>query len=61
MSEVLLEVSGLEVVFDGFRAIDGVDLSIRAGELRFLIGPNGAGKTTLIDVITGLTRPASGS
>jgi urea transport system ATP-binding protein len=59
--DVLLEVSGLEVVFDGFRAIDGVDLAIRAGELRFLIGPNGAGKTTLIDVITGLTRPTSGS
>ncbi|HEY0409691.1 MAG TPA: ATP-binding cassette domain-containing protein, partial [Candidatus Dormibacteraeota bacterium] len=61
MSGALLEVSGLEVVFDGFRAIDGVDLAIRRGELRFLIGPNGAGKTTLIDVITGLTRPTSGS
>ena len=58
---MLLEVSGLEVVFDGFRAIDGVDLSVRSGELRFLIGPNGAGKTTLIDVVTGLTRPAAGS
>ncbi len=59
--DVLLEVSGLEVVFDGFRAVDGVDLAVRSGELRFLIGPNGAGKTTLIDVITGLTRPATGS
>ncbi|MFC5750059.1 urea ABC transporter ATP-binding protein UrtD [Actinomadura rugatobispora] len=57
----LLEIRGLEVVFDGFRAIDGVDLTVRQGELRFLIGPNGAGKTTLIDVITGLTRPAAGS
>ncbi len=57
----LLEVRGLEVVFDGFRAIDGLDISIDTGELRFLIGPNGAGKTTLLDVITGLTRPASGS
>lgn len=57
----LLEIRGLEVVFDGFRAVNGVDLTVREGELRFLIGPNGAGKTTLIDVITGLTRPASGT
>ncbi|REE99311.1 urea ABC transporter ATP-binding protein UrtD [Thermomonospora umbrina] len=57
----LLEIRGLEVVFDGFRALDGVDLTVDQGELRFLIGPNGAGKTTLIDVITGLTRPAGGT
>ncbi|WP_067479771.1 urea ABC transporter ATP-binding protein UrtD [Actinomadura hibisca] len=57
----LLEIRGLEVVFDGFKALGGVDLTVAAGELRFLIGPNGAGKTTLIDVITGLTRPAAGT
>jgi urea transport system ATP-binding protein len=57
----LLEIRGLEVVFDGFRAIDSVDLTVQAGELRFLIGPNGAGKTTIIDVVTGLTRPTAGS
>lgn len=57
----LLQIRGLEVVFDGFRAVNGVDLTVGEGELRFLIGPNGAGKTTLIDVITGLTRPASGT
>lgn len=57
----LLEIQQLEVVFDGFRALDGVDLRLDAGELRFLIGPNGAGKTTLIDVVTGLTRPVGGS
>nr|WP_204064469.1 urea ABC transporter ATP-binding protein UrtD [Planobispora siamensis] len=56
----MIEVRGLSVVFDGFRALDGVDLTVERGELRFLIGPNGAGKTTLIDVVTGLTRPASG-
>jgi urea transport system ATP-binding protein len=61
MTETLLEVRGLEVVFDGFRAIDGVDLTVEEGEVRFLIGPNGAGKTTLIDVVTGLTRPAAGA
>ncbi|GAA2854714.1 urea ABC transporter ATP-binding protein UrtD [Streptosporangium fragile] len=56
----MLQVRGLSVVFDGFRAIDGIDLSVEQGELRFLIGPNGAGKTTLVDVITGLTRPTTG-
>ncbi|MDI2130455.1 urea ABC transporter ATP-binding protein UrtD [Yinghuangia seranimata] len=59
--EPLLRVTGLSVVFDGFRAIDGVDLTVAEGELRFLIGPNGAGKTTLIDVVTGLTRPTEGT
>jgi urea transport system ATP-binding protein len=48
-------------VFSGFPAITDLDFTLEPGELRFLIGPNGAGKTTLIDVITGLTRPASGS
>jgi len=57
----LLEIRGLEVVFDGFRAIDGLDLDVVEGEVRFLIGPNGAGKTTLIDVVTGLTSPMAGS
>jgi urea transport system ATP-binding protein len=56
----VLEVRGLAVDFDGFRALDGVDLTVQEGELRFLIGPNGAGKTTLIDCITGLTAPAEG-
>ncbi len=56
----LLQVTGLAVEFDGFRALDGVHLTVDAGELRFLIGPNGAGKTTLVDVVTGLTRPTGG-
>jgi urea transport system ATP-binding protein len=56
----LLEVRGLAVELDGFRALDGVDLTVRRGELRFLIGPNGAGKTTLVDVVTGLTRATQG-
>ncbi|MGI8807776.1 MAG: urea ABC transporter ATP-binding protein UrtD [Acidimicrobiales bacterium] len=57
----LLEVRDLEVVFDGFRAVDKLDITIDEGEVRFLIGPNGAGKTTLIDVVTGLTKPAGGT
>ena len=54
-----LEVQGLTVEFDGFRAVDGVDLTLLQGRLHFLIGPNGAGKTTLVDALTGLV-PATG-
>jgi urea transport system ATP-binding protein len=57
----LLELRGLVVDFDGFKAIDGVDLTVEQGELRFLIGPNGAGKTTLVDIVTGLTRLTEGT
>ncbi|NDE76863.1 MAG: ATP-binding cassette domain-containing protein [Proteobacteria bacterium] len=57
----MLEVRGVTVGFDGFTVLDGLDLTITRGELRFLIGPNGAGKTTLLDIITGRTRPASGT
>ncbi|MBG6182972.1 urea transport system ATP-binding protein [Arthrobacter sp. CAN_A214] len=54
------QIRNLRVSFDGFPAVDGVDLDLAQGDLRFLIGPNGAGKTTLIDAVTGLV-PASGS
>lgn len=57
----LLEIRDLVVSFDGFRAVDGVDLTVEQGELRFLIGPNGAGKTTIVDMITGLTKATEGS
>ena len=60
MSVPLLEVRGLTVSFDGFKAIDALDFTVDEGELRFLIGPNGAGKTTLLDVVTGLTRATTG-
>jgi urea transport system ATP-binding protein len=55
-----LRIRDLRVVFDGFAAVDGVDLDVPPGDLRFLIGPNGAGKTTLVDAVTGLVK-ASGS
>jgi urea transport system ATP-binding protein len=55
-----LEIRQLRVSFDGFTAVDGVDLHVRPGDLRFLIGPNGAGKTTLVDAVTGLVK-ATGS
>ncbi|WP_396644754.1 urea ABC transporter ATP-binding protein UrtD [Microbacterium sp.] len=55
-----VQVSGLTVSFDGFTAVDHVDLTLRPGEVHFLIGPNGAGKTTLVDALTGLV-PATGT
>src|SRR3989449_11765986 len=56
-----LQLADLTVSFDGFKALDGLSLTIDAGELRCVIGPNGAGKTTMMDVITGKTRPDDGS
>jgi urea transport system ATP-binding protein len=58
---VILYLEGVSVSFDGFKAIDDLNLYIDAGELRCIIGPNGAGKTTMMDIITGKTRPDSGS
>jgi urea transport system ATP-binding protein len=57
----LLEVSGVSVTFDGFRAINNLSFSIGAQELRAIIGPNGAGKTTFMDIVTGKTRPDRGT
>jgi len=57
----ILYLEGITVSFDGFKAIDDLNLYIDAGELRCIIGPNGAGKTTMMDVITGKTRPDAGS
>jgi len=56
----LLEVSGVSVSFDGFKAINNLSFSIAEGELRAVIGPNGAGKTTFMDIVTGKTRPDEG-
>jgi urea transport system ATP-binding protein len=56
----LLEVSGVSVSFDGFKAINNLSFAIGAAELRAVIGPNGAGKTTFMDIVTGKTRPDEG-
>jgi len=58
--KTLLEVSGVSVTFDGFRAINNLSIQIGEPELRAVIGPNGAGKTTFMDIITGKTRPDEG-
>ena len=56
----LLEVSGVSVSFDGFKAINNLSFQIGNAELRAIIGPNGAGKTTFMDIVTGKTRPDEG-
>lgn len=56
----LLEVSGVSVTFDGFRAINNLSFRVGSSELRAIIGPNGAGKTTFMDIVTGKTRPDEG-
>ena len=57
----ILYLEDVSVSFDGFKAIKNLNLYIEAGELRCIIGPNGAGKTTMMDIITGKTRPDTGS
>ncbi len=57
----ILYIEDVNVSFDGFKAINGLSLDIAPGELRCIIGPNGAGKTTMMDIITGKTRPDSGT
>lgn len=57
---IILYLEGLNKSFDGFKAINDLNLYIEAGELRCIIGPNGAGKSTMMDIITGKTRPDTG-
>ncbi|MEM9239896.1 MAG: urea ABC transporter ATP-binding protein UrtD [Pseudomonadota bacterium] len=56
----LLEVSGVSVSFDGFKAINNLTFAIGEAEMRAVIGPNGAGKTTFMDIVTGKTKPDEG-
>ena len=60
-SPITLAIEDLTVSFDGFKAVDGVNLYVEKNELRVIIGPNGAGKTTLLDLICGKTKASSGS
>ena len=57
----ILYLEDVTVSFDGFKAVNDLNLTIDDGELRCIIGPNGAGKTTMMDIITGKTRPDRGS
>jgi ABC-type branched-subunit amino acid transport system ATPase component/ABC-type branched-subunit amino acid transport system permease subunit len=57
---VLLELRDLKRYFGGVKAVDGVSLTVRAGEIHGLIGPNGSGKSTVVNVISGLYVPTEG-
>jgi len=57
----VLYLDGVSVSFDGFKALNDLSLYVLPGQMRAIIGPNGAGKTTMMDVITGRTRPDSGT
>lgn len=61
MSDTILSTKGLVMAFGGFRAIDGVDLAVRRGNIHAVIGPNGAGKTTLFHCLTGELKPTAGN
>ncbi|MFN3986637.1 MAG: urea ABC transporter ATP-binding protein UrtD [Rhodocyclaceae bacterium] len=60
-NEFALYIEDLTVSFDGFKAVDNLNLYVERNELRVVIGPNGAGKTTLLDLICGRTKASSGS
>ncbi len=61
MNKPVLAIEGLTVSFDGFKAVDNLNLYIDRNEVRVVIGPDGAGKTTVLDLICGKTRATSGS
>ena len=59
-NSTLLSVKGLAKHFGGLKAVDGVDMTIRPGEIQALIGPNGSGKTTILNMLSGLYIPTMG-
>jgi ABC-2 type transport system ATP-binding protein len=59
--ELLVQTTDLTKTYGGVRAVDGVSLSVRAGEIYGFLGPNGAGKTTTLRIVAGLVRPTAGT
>ena len=57
----MIQVNNVVKSFDGFRALDGLTMSVEGGSIYGLVGPNGAGKSTILRHITGIYRPDSGS
>lgn len=60
-NDYVLSIEGLTVSFDGFKAVDDLNLYVDKNEIRVVIGPNGAGKTTVLDLICGKTKATEGS
>ena len=61
MEEFVLQTHDLGISFGGLKAVQGLNLNIKQGELYGLVGPNGAGKTTVFNMLTGVYRPSFGS
>lgn len=61
MTDLMIRLAGLRVLYGSFAAVDGLDLDIRGGELFGLLGPNGAGKSTTIRVLIGQRKPTAGT
>src|SRR5205807_1571211 len=61
MTAVLLDIHRLGKRFDGFAAVEDLDLAVRPGTIHSVIGPNGAGKTTFFRLLTGILRPTHGT
>ena len=62
MSEIQISINNLSKVYDnGFKALNGVSLKVKQGEILAMLGPNGAGKTSLISIICGIVKPSSGT
>jgi ABC-2 type transport system ATP-binding protein len=57
----MIEIRGLTKTFDGFRALDGIDMTVKDGSIYGLVGTNGSGKTTILKLLNGITRPDSGT
>ena len=57
----MIQVNNVVKTFDGFRALDGLTMSVEGGSIYGLVGPNGAGKSTILRHIMGVYRPDSGS
>ncbi|MCI7100355.1 MAG: urea ABC transporter ATP-binding protein UrtD [Lachnospiraceae bacterium] len=60
-NNVVLEIKGIGVTFDGFHALTDVNIDVKRNTVHFFIGPNGAGKTTLLDIICAKTKPTQGN
>ena len=60
MTNKILPLENISVVFDGFKALTDVNINVMENTIHFFIGPNGAGKTTLLDIICGKTKPTNG-
>ena len=61
MSDYILRATGIKKYFGGVKALDGVNLSIRKGEIHCLAGENGCGKSTIINIISGFYTPDAGT